>query len=55
MSKAYGGGADFVMVGGQFAGHEQNPGELIEENGKKYKLFYGMSSSHAMNKIYANM
>lgn len=55
MSKAYGGGSDFVMVGGQFAGHEQNPGELIEENGKKYKLFYGMSSSHAMNKHYGNM
>tara|TARA_R110001592_G_scaffold18816_12_gene77752 strand:- start:29588 stop:30616 length:1029 start_codon:yes stop_codon:yes gene_type:complete len=52
MSKAFGAGADFVMVGGQFAGHDQNPGELIEEDGKQYKLFYGMSSSHAMNKNY---
>ena len=25
MAKAFGGGADFVMVGGQFAGHDQNP------------------------------
>ena len=55
MAKAFGGGADFVMVGGQFAGHEENPGEIIEENGEKYKLFYGMSSEHAMNKHYGQM
>ena len=35
MAKAFGGGADFVMMGGQFAGHDENPGELTEENGKK--------------------
>ena len=52
LAKAFGTGADFVMVGGQFAGHDQNPGEIIEENGKKYKAFYGMSSSHAMKKNY---
>lgn len=52
MSKAFGAGADFVMIGGQFAGHDQNPGEIVEENGQKYKLFYGMSSSHAMKKNY---
>jgi len=52
VSKAFGAGADFVMIGGQFAGHDQNPGEIIEENGNKYKLFYGMSSGHAMNKNY---
>lgn len=55
MAKAFGAGADFVMVGGQFAGHDENPGEIIEENGKKYKEFYGMSSSHAMNKHYGEM
>jgi len=49
-SKAYGGGADFVMSGSMFAGHTESGGELIEENGKKYKIFYGMSSSTAMNK-----
>ena len=38
------------MAGGIFAGHDENPGELIIENNKQYKLFYGMSSSHAMNK-----
>lgn len=55
MAKAFGGGADFVMVGGQFAGHSENPGELIEEDGVQYKLFYGMSSEHAMNKHYGKM
>jgi len=49
-SKAYGAGADFVMSGSMFAGHTESGGDLIEENGKKYKVFYGMSSSTAMNK-----
>lgn len=55
MAKAFGGGADFVMMGGQFAGHDENPGELREIDGKKYKLFYGMSSDHAMKKHYGEM
>lgn len=49
-SKAYGAGADFVMSGSMFAGNTESGGELIEESGKKYKVFYGMSSSTAMNK-----
>jgi len=55
MAKAFGGGADFVMMGGQFAGHDENPGEVMEENGQKYKLFYGMSSELAMKKHYGKM
>jgi GMP reductase len=55
MCKAFCGGADFVMVGGQFGGHDENPGEIIEEGSKKYKLFYGMSSEHAMKKHYGAM
>lgn len=55
MAKAFGGGADFVMVGGAFSGHDENPGEIIEENGEKYKLFYGMSSKHAMEKHFGKM
>jgi GMP reductase len=50
IAKAFGGGADFVMLGGMLAGHEECGGELMEENGKKYKLFYGMSSDTAMHK-----
>jgi len=49
-SKAYGAGADFVMSGSMFAGHDESGGDLAEEGGKMYKIFYGMSSSTAMNK-----
>jgi len=49
-SKAFGGGADFVMSGGFFSGHTESGGELIEEEGKQYKMFYGMSSDTAMKK-----
>ncbi|WP_197473753.1 IMP dehydrogenase, partial [Oleiphilus sp. HI0066] len=50
VSKAFGAGSDFVMLGGMLAGHEESGGELVERDGKMYKLFYGMSSSTAMNK-----
>jgi len=49
-SKAFGGGADFVMSGGFFSGHTESGGELVEEEGKQYKMFYGMSSDTAMKK-----
>jgi GMP reductase len=49
-SKAFGGGADFIMSGGFFSGHTESGGELLEEDGKQYKLFYGMSSDTAMKK-----
>ena len=55
VGKAFGGGADFVMIGSMLAGHEECPGELIEEDGKKYKLFYGMSSDTAMNKYHGGV
>ncbi|KAM8840894.1 GMP reductase 1 [Spinachia spinachia] len=50
VAKAFGAGADFVMMGGMLAGHDQCTGEVTEKNGKKYKLFYGMSSDTAMKK-----
>ena len=55
MAKAFGGGADFVMCGGIFSGHDENPGNIVEEDGEKIKLFYGMSSQHAMEKHYGKM
>ena len=55
VSKGFGAGGDFIMIGGQFAGHDENPGEIIEENGVKYKQFYGMSSETAMNIHYGKM
>ncbi len=50
VSKAFGAGADFVMLGGMLAGHDESGGELIEKNGRKLKTFYGMASATAMKK-----
>ncbi len=50
VAKAFGAGADFVMLGGMLAGHDESGGELIEKQGKKVKQFYGMSSTTAMDK-----
>ncbi|WP_029917610.1 GMP reductase [Pelobacter seleniigenes] len=50
VSKAFGGGADFVMLGGMLAGHDESGGQLIQRDGQQYKLFYGMSSTTAMGK-----
>jgi len=50
VAKAFGAGSDFVMLGGMLSGHAECGGELIEKGGKKYKLFYGMSSDTAMKK-----
>jgi IMP dehydrogenase/GMP reductase len=56
VAKALGAGADFVMMGGMLAGHEESGGELFtDENGVQKKLFYGMSSETAMNKYNGGM
>ena len=55
LAKAFGSGADFVMIGGEFSGHDENPGEIIDKpDGKKYKFFYGMSSKYAMSYNYTS-
>jgi len=46
VAKAFGAGADFVMIGGMFAGTDEAAGESTEDG----KVFYGMSSAEAMNK-----
>lgn len=46
VAKAFGSGADFVMLGGMLAGHDEGGGEV--KDGKV--TFYGMSSDTAMNK-----
>jgi len=48
--KAFGAGADFVMLGGMLAGHDECAGEIMEQNGEYFKVFYGMSSDTAMRK-----
>jgi GMP reductase len=50
LAKAFGGGADFIMLGGMLAGHDESAGEMVERDGKKFKRFYGMSSRIAMEK-----
>jgi GMP reductase len=50
IAKAFGGGADFVMLGGMLAGHDECAGDLVERDGVRYKRFYGMSSRAAMEK-----
>ncbi|PSU91786.1 GMP reductase [Photobacterium kishitanii] len=50
VAKAFGGGADFVMLGGMLAGHTESNGEVIEQDGKQFMKFYGMSSQSAMDK-----
>jgi GMP reductase len=51
VSKAFGAGSDFVMLGGMFAGHDEGGGEV--KDGKV--LFYGMSSDTAMNKHHGGV
>jgi GMP reductase len=46
VAKAFGAGADFVMLGGMLSGHDEGGGEI--KDGKV--TFYGMSSDTAMNK-----
>jgi GMP reductase len=55
VAKSFAAGADFSMIGNMFAGHDESGGEIIEEDGKKYKLFYGMSSETAMNKYHGGV
>jgi GMP reductase len=50
IAKAFGAGADFVMLGGMLAGHNESGGKIVDRNGEKYKEFYGMSSTTAMGK-----
>ncbi|MDE3175901.1 MAG: GMP reductase [Pseudomonadota bacterium] len=55
IAKAYGAGADFVMLGGMLAGHDECEGDIRyeERDGQRVPVamgFYGMSSEAAMNK-----
>ena len=55
IAKAYGAGADFVMLGGMLAGHDECDGEIRyeERDGRRVPVgmgFYGMSSQTAMKK-----
>jgi GMP reductase len=49
--KAFGAGADFVMLGGMMAGHDEGGGEVIDGNVQ----FYGMSSDTANTKHFGGL
>lgn len=58
--KAFGGGADFVMLGGMLAGHEECDGKIKYRKIGKKKIpvgmeFYGMASELAQKKHFGKM
>jgi len=55
VAKAFGAGADFVMLGSMLAGTDQGGGRVLEDNGKQVVEFYGMSSDTAMNKHHGGV
>ena len=69
VAKAFAAGADFVMLGGMLAGHDEGGGEVItkrfftnEMNGdsrvieeKRFVQFYGMSSESANDKHFGGL
>lgn len=46
-SKAIGAGAHAVMAGKIFAGTDESPSELVEKDGKRYKVYMGEASAAA--------
>lgn len=70
IAKAFAAGADFVMLGGMLAGHDEGGGEIIEKRLKtgevdligsektelkKFVKFYGMASNDAMMKHFGSL
>jgi len=55
VAKAFGGGGDFVMLGGMFAGHEEGGGKKVKKNGSQFIEFYGSSSDTAITKHYGGL
>lgn len=52
--KALAAGGTAVMLGSMFAGTEEAPGEVYEENGRKYKSYRGMGSVGAMSQQHGS-
>lgn len=50
VAKAFGAGADFVMLGGMLAAHKESEMNIIEKEGKSFIEYYGSSSRRAMDK-----
>ena len=52
IAKSFGAGADFVMLGGMLAGHDECHGKIEGNNVYKQMEFYGMSSDKAQIEYY---
>ncbi|MCQ6658346.1 IMP dehydrogenase [Leuconostoc citreum] len=48
ITKALAAGGNAVMLGSMFSGTEETPGDVFEDNGKRYKTYRGMGSIAAM-------
>ena len=58
VAKAFGGGVDFVMLGGMLSGHDEGGGEYILEDDNPEPIgvkFYGMSSETANEKHFGGL
>ena len=55
VAKAFGAGADFVMLGGMLAGHDEGGGKVVTRKKKQFVEFYGMSSDKANIKHFGGL
>ena len=53
-TKALAAGASAAMIGSLFAGTDETPGEIIEDNGHTYKAYRGMGSVGAMAQAHGS-
>ncbi|KRM11628.1 IMP dehydrogenase [Paucilactobacillus suebicus] len=52
--KALAAGGNAVMLGSMFSGTTEAPGEIFEDNGKRYKSYRGMGSVAAMSQSHGS-
>lgn len=53
-AKALAAGADIISIGSVLATTSDSPSDIVEINGAKYKMHFGMSSKHAIDTYFDN-